>query len=422
MENVRVMRPILLFVAFLGMYIFSINVMHAQEKKNIDKLNVFLECSACDMTYIRQQVNQINYVRDPKQAHVHALVTTQYTASGGRNYKIDLIGLKEFKEMKNIISFDVLPQSTNDDRRKQFVKYFQMGLVSYLSQTSIGEEIDIVLPQKNIDEEQMLVNKDDPWKNWVFRVGAGGSFRKESARSSINYEVNVRASHVTPDWRVIVDGNLDNREQRIQQDEGTISSERNFSSLGGRVVKSVSDHWSAGVFTGIYTSTFRNIDNAMYFRPAIEYNIFSYEDVMRKEFTFAYKIGPSYSQYIERTVYDQMEETLFNHSLEVALRLRQPWGSVWVGLEGSHYFHDVTKNSLEFNSNLSFRLIKGLAVNLRSNLEFIRDQLSLPAGDASLEEVLLSQKQLATNYESYVSLGFSYTFGSIYNNVVNTRL
>ncbi len=422
MRKTRKNKAIHSIIAILSTFFVCFPNLSAQDTRDIDKLNVFLECSRCDITYIRQEVDQINYVRDPKEAHVHALVTTQYTASGGTNYKIDLIGLKAFKEMKNIISFDILPQSTNDVRRKQFVKYFQMGLVSYLSQTSMGKNIDIVLPEPERVEVENLEVKEDPWKNWVFRVGAGGSFRKESARSSLNYDMNVRASHVTPDWRIIANGFMDFNEQQIEQSDGTIKSKRVYSGVNGRVVKSMSDHWSAGIFTGIYTSTFRNVDRKIYARPAIEYNVFSYEDVMRKEFTFAYKVGPSHSQYIERTVYDRLEETLFNQSLEIALRLRQPWGSVWVGLEGSHYFHDVTKNSLEFNSNLSFRLVKGLAVNLRSNVEFIRDQLSLPAGDASLEEVLLSQKQLATNYESYLSVGFSYTFGSIYNNVVNTRL
>ena len=93
-----------------------------------------------------------------------------------------------------------------------------------------------------------------------------------------------------------------------------------------------------------------------------------------------------------------------------------------MGVEGSHYFHDFEKNRLEFNSRLNFRLVKGLALNLRSSLELIQDQLSLPKGDVSLQDVLLSQTQQATDFESFISLGVSYTFGSVFNNIVNTRL
>jgi len=47
--------------------------------------------------------------------------------------------------------------------------------------------------------------------------------------------------------------------------------------------------------------------------------------------------------------------------------------------------------------------------------------LSLPKGGASLEEVLLRRKMLETSYTYYFSIGLSYTFGSIYSNVVNPR-
>ena len=51
----------------------------------------------------------------------------------------------------------------------------------------------------------------------------------------------------------------------------------------------------------------------------------------------------------------------------------------------------------------------------------LRDQLNQPMGEASQEEVLVRQRQLATSYDYYLSMGFSYRFGSIFNNVVNAR-
>jgi hypothetical protein len=40
---------------------------------------------------------------------------------------------------------------------------------------------------------------------------------------------------------------------------------------------------------------------------------------------------------------------------------------------------------------------------------------------ASYEDILLMRKQLATSFEYYFYVGLSYTFGSIYSNVVNPR-
>jgi hypothetical protein len=51
----------------------------------------------------------------------------------------------------------------------------------------------------------------------------------------------------------------------------------------------------------------------------------------------------------------------------------------------------------------------------------IHDQLYLPLAGATADEVLLNLQQLATSYSYYTAVGFSYTFGSAYNNVVNPR-
>jgi hypothetical protein len=45
----------------------------------------------------------------------------------------------------------------------------------------------------------------------------------------------------------------------------------------------------------------------------------------------------------------------------------------------------------------------------------------LEAGDATEEEVLLRQRELESGFEYNFRVGFSYTFGSIFSNVVNPR-
>jgi hypothetical protein len=45
----------------------------------------------------------------------------------------------------------------------------------------------------------------------------------------------------------------------------------------------------------------------------------------------------------------------------------------------------------------------------------------VPAGAASAEEILTRQRQLQTSFTYFTSFGFSYQFGSIFNNVVNPR-
>ncbi|MEE4215755.1 MAG: hypothetical protein V2I34_11870 [Bacteroidales bacterium] len=65
--------------------------------------------------------------------------------------------------------------------------------------------------------------------------------------------------------------------------------------------------------------------------------------------------------------------------------------------------------------------VPDLSINLGGSFAFIHNQVSLVKGGASSEETLLRRKELETNYNYFMHLGFSYTFGSIYNNVVNPR-
>ena len=52
----------------------------------------------------------------------------------------------------------------------------------------------------------------------------------------------------------------------------------------------------------------------------------------------------------------------------------------------------------------------------------IRDQISLQKGNASIEDLLLQQKEIATDFYSEFRVGLSYTFGSAFNNYLNSRL
>ena len=59
--------------------------------------------------------------------------------------------------------------------------------------------------------------------------------------------------------------------------------------------------------------------------------------------------------------------------------------------------------------------------NFGGGASLIHDQLGLVKAGATPEEVLLRRKELATQFEYFTMFGLSFTFGSIYNNVVNPR-
>ncbi len=136
---------------------------------------------------------------------------------------------------------------------------------------------------------------------------------------------------------------------------------------------------------------------------------------------FLYGVGPSIRQYNDTTIYDVLEETLVLQQLQVAYQVQEKWGSINVALEGSNFFHDFSKNRIELNGHVSIRIIKGLSVRLGGAAARVNDQLSLVKGEASEADILLQLQELQTSYSLEGELSITYTFGSIYNNIVNPR-
>ncbi len=109
---------------------------------------------------------------------------------------------------------------------------------------------------------------------------------------------------------------------------------------------------------------------------------------------------------------------------EISTRLRydQRWGRIDVRMSGMHYFHDTSINNFEINPSFNIRIIRGLSVSLSGRYRIINDQLSLEAQiDPSDPDNIIRGTQRPTSYDYSISFGLSYTFGSIYNNIVNPR-
>ena len=102
--------------------------------------------------------------------------------------------------------------------------------------------------------------------------------------------------------------------------------------------------------------------------------------------------------------------------------MTQPWGEIDLELEAQQYLELKNTYSLKMDVELAFRISTGLEFILESRMESIHDQFYLPKGDATIDEILLRRRQLATTYDIGLAFGFRYTFGSIYNNIINRRM
>ncbi len=383
--------------------------------------NVFLDCErrACDTNYIRSEITFVNYMRDRENADIHVMVNRRQTGSGGYEYTLNFIGLKEHKGKDSTLKYFSKSTDTEAQVRDGLVNILKQGLIPYVSDTPLAEYISISYQGATRAPAEPMVDK---WNYWVFSVGLSGNLNMEELSKRYNYSLSLSANRTTEAWkfRFWANTNYDERQYEVEE-EGTITSIRDRKTMFTQLVKSLDNHWSAGVFAHIYSSTFDNADLFGTFGPAVEYNIFPYEESMRRELRIQYRINYNYRDYDEITIFDKTQENLFQQTMEVILEVKEPWGSAGAQLEGSTFLHDFSKNNVKFEAGLSLRVFKGLSFSVHGEYSRVRDQLSLPKEGASKDEILLEIKRLATSYDLQLRMGFSYRFGSIYNNVVNPR-
>jgi len=402
--------------------VLSAAVSAAQAPATQQPLRLFLDCQyECDLEFTRTEIPWVDHVRDRADADVHVLVTTRSTASSAREFTLTFIGLKGLATLTDTI-VAVSPESDSQDKRRRVVtEALKRGLVRYVARRPGAERLTVTYKAPE-GAAGAAARTRDRWNLWVFRTRADAYFNGEESSRSTQLYGTVSANRISPAWKtnISVDGNYGENNFTFQ--DGTkFNSYTHGYGVRELIVKSLGPQWSAGQRSSITASTFQNTKLAFRFAPAVEYNIFPYAESTRRQLRLQYAIGATHYRYEDTTIFDKIAETRADHSLLASLDMRQPWGSVSIALEGRSLLDDVAKNRLHFNPEFDIRLIRGLSLNLFGYVSLLRDQLYLAKGGATDEEVLLRRRQLATSYQYFLGVGLSYTFGSIYNNVVNPR-
>jgi hypothetical protein len=410
-------QPLIFFLLFIGGLFQYLHAQEAPQKKS--NLNFFLDCWDCDFTFVRQELEFVSFVRDPKLADVHILSSSQRTGSGGEKFFLNFIGLNTFQGKDYEYQYMADQSETRDEVRQGLLKIIKTGVLQYYSQTDFFERVKINLEDTGGMTATEIV--EDPWKKWVFSIEAGGNLQQEESQDELSLGTELRIQKVTKDWKTRIEGDYNLDHENYYDDGEKIENRQTRADISAYYIKSLSKKWSAGIFGEYNSSSYLNTQNAYNFDAGIEYNIFPWDISNRKVFVFRYLAGISNHQYREITIYDKLKETLYYEALQLDLEIVQPWGRIETRMEGRHYFHNFNRNRLIIDSEVSVRLTKQLSVYGEIEYQVVHDQLYLPAGNASLEDVLLRRRKMATEYELRLQFGFEFTFGSIYNNVVNER-
>ncbi len=391
--------------------------------KSYDKLKnkpkIFIEGVRLDFDYMRRNMRFVDFVNEPTVSDVHIIITQRINGGGGKVYSL-MFNNKSFENIGDFtLTCSSSPDNTQEELRKIIIDALTMGLMPIVNETDIARRMAIRYKKDDDSNELPLT---DPWRNWTFRGDFNGSIDLEESRKTFNYLYYLRADKVTEDWKFRNAARMSVRTREYTNDGEKYRSENISNFVSSSIVNSLSPRWSAGAFSSYYNSNYRNTVYSISFKPAIEYNIFPWDISDRKVFTIAYYIGPEWKKYYEESIYGKLQEGLWEHTLKLNLQIVQTWGEIEAGLDATNYLHDFSKNRITFDTDLSVRIVRGFSVNFDFRVENIHDQIYLPKGDASLEDILLNKVQLPSTFEVSAAIGVRIQFGSIYNNIVNNRL
>jgi hypothetical protein len=412
------MKKTILILAAIAYFTVGTNPSISQEINSEKEphrnkaLKVYMEAN----DYIKVEIPFVNYVREIADAQLFIMSTSISTGSGGREYTFSFFGQKEFSGMNDTLILATNSDDTQEIIRQKQVRALKMGLMRYVFHTPYSKYIDIGFKYSE-DAESI----DDKWNNWIFSVVLNGNLSSQKSYKAGKILTNIQANQVKEENKTRISVVLIREESRYELETGTLNNLNTSKFAFFNHVWSLNDHWSLGGYFQLNSQTYTNDKLRTFLGPACEYNIFPYSESTRRQLRILYETGYEFRNYVDTTIYNKLRDNLGFQKLDINYHFVQKWGSSLIGIHWRNYLHDFSLNSLSVNGVMNFRIMKGLSANLTCSAAIIHDQINLAKMGATPEEIIMQKKELATQYRTDLRMGFTYTFGSIFNNIVNPR-
>ncbi|TNE52280.1 MAG: hypothetical protein EP344_15885 [Bacteroidetes bacterium] len=383
---------------------------------------VFLDCQwGCDQQYLKSTLTYLNFMRDRADADILVQQTGIQNGGGGTEFTLLFFGRRKFAGQQDTLRFHLPPAASDTEIRQALLRHLERGLLPYLLQTPLAERISFVVDLEPADTVA-AEPASDPWNFWTFSVRTNVNFNGQEVSRSMNLFGRVDISRVSEHQKTAFNVGGDYGRNTFQF-EDTLREvyENGGYFFNASEVLAIDNHWSYGFFGGGRQAQFNNLKMSTYLQSGIEYNIFPYVDVARRQLRLRYFLGSRFNSYFDETVYFKTEEWLWEQVLAMNYKQLFQWGDFNMGFRYSNYLHDWSLNRTHIFIGLELNLFRGFRFNVYSDYGVVHNQVELPSGGATKEEALLQIRQLQTGYNYGLHTGVRYTFGSIYSNVINPR-
>jgi hypothetical protein len=406
------------------------------------RVRVFLDCQSrnCDTNHFRTEIPWVNWVRERTDSDIHVIFTSAAVGGGGTRYTFDFIGLNRMEGRNDQLTYTEAGTDVRAETMDGLAQTFGLGLLRYAVEAGQGNELSLRFSGNRLgfangcsagdatcfeDEAAAPGGPDafvDPWNAWTFRLGLSGNMDIQERRDEKRMNPTFSANRVTDDWKVDVSFWSNLRRQKIELSDGrVVRNDQDSWRLAALMVYSISDHLSVGLDTRAFNSISQNQRSRMALSPAVEWNYYPYAEANRRQLITHYGAGIERSDYFETTLFGVDDELRPTHRFALQYRVREPWGNAGVGFDASQYLHDLDLYSFGLSGEVSYRISRGLELSLSGDAGRVNDQIHVPRGSYSDEDILLGRVNLPTGYRYQASVGFGYRWGSTLTNVVNNR-
>lgn len=410
----------------LTFVLLSFIVTNAQDTAKV-KLKVFVDCREdCDLEFFKTEITIVDFVIDRTAADEHVLITTQPVGSGGKQYQLNFYGQNNYKNYIDTIYFSTKPNDSDAEIRQNLLQYLMLGFAPLIAKTSFAPDIKISMKGKETKGEVADTSKTkDKWNYWVYEVGIDGQFNADQIYRTNILSSDFSANRTTDKLKVGFStyGSINNTTYKYTDGDTTSSYLVKNREYGfyHQLVKSLGKHWSVGYQANFTSNTFQNIKRRLYFKPAVEYNIFNFKDVNNRFLVIRYGVDIRNNHYFDTTVYNVIAETLYGHQISATLTLNKKWGTINTGAYYHNFFKDRKLNNTGMTANADVKVTGSLSFFIKIDANVLHDQINLVRSSATQQEVLTRKRQIASSFNYTTSYGVNFRFGSILNNFVNPR-
>lgn len=385
-----------------------------------DAPKVFINCESCDIEYLKNEITYLNFVRDRHLADVIVLIRSINTGSGGTEFTLDFCGENQYKSFIAAEKFNSQPNMSEADIRQGLKNAINKGVLIYLIKSPLASKISYTVT--GLEEKGKADQVKDKWNLWLFNINGNLNGNGQAYSKALFFNSNFNANRTSEKNRFEAGFFQFGNFQKYKIDDSTtiVSSANSYGAYSFDAV-SIGKKMAIGYFSTYFSSTVQNLVNSTSFYPTIEYNFFPYTEATRRQLRLNYRIGGRYVDFYKETYLNKFHDWYFLHSLVLSYKQVEKWGSLNCDIGTFQYFSSDKFYRVNISPNVSWNIAQGLNLSFGGNFSIVNDQYYLRKDEVSSEAILLGQAQLKSNFSYNFYAGISFSFGSIFNNVVNVR-